>query len=240
MSSQLKIEANRRNSQKSTGPRTVAGKAASSLNHTKSGLYAQSQIIVGESQSDFEDLAAAFHSRYQPDSPEQQAVLDIAVHSEWLLRRLRRAETAIWDYFIDDHDYGDGTAGLGRAFDCNDRTFARLQRRLDSLQRNFQRALKELSCLQAARPQPQPEPQPAPAPQPKPATPESVIGFVPPAATAARALAAPAPPAPFGFESSPSLAPALCLPPVTMEKPCPLPVISMPSPESAETCSSAR
>jgi hypothetical protein len=25
-----------------------------------------------------------------------------------------------------------------------------------------------------------------------------------------------------------------------MEKPCPLPVISMPSPESAETCSSAR
>jgi hypothetical protein len=69
MSSQLKIESNRRNSQKSTGPRTPAGKAASSLNHTKSGLYAKSQIIIGERQSDFEDLAAGFRSRYLPDSP---------------------------------------------------------------------------------------------------------------------------------------------------------------------------
>ena len=89
MSSQLQIDANRRNSQKSTGSRTVAGKAASSQNALVSGLYAQSQIIVGERQSDFKDLAAAFHSQYQPDSPVAQALLDIAVHSEWLLHRPR-------------------------------------------------------------------------------------------------------------------------------------------------------
>ena len=169
MSSQLQIDANRRNSQKSTGPRTVAGKAASSQNALGSGLYAQSQIIIGERQSDFEDLAAAFHSRYQPDSPDQQALLDIAIHSEWILRRLRSAETGLWDYYIDDHDYGADTTGLGRAFDCNDKTFARLQRRLDSLQRNFQRALKELARLQADRPA-------APPPAEPPAQPQ--IGFV--------------------------------------------------------------
>jgi hypothetical protein len=59
MSSELQIEANRRNAQKSTGPRTPTGKAVSSLNHTQSGLYAESQIIIGERQCDFEDLAAA-------------------------------------------------------------------------------------------------------------------------------------------------------------------------------------
>ncbi len=218
MSSQLKIESNRRNSQKSTGPRTAAGKAASSLNHTKSGLYAQSQIIAGERQSDFEDLAEAFTSRYLPGSAVEHSLLDIAIHSEWILRRLRRAETGIWDYFIDDHDYGDGATALGRAFDCNDRTFNRLQRRLDSLQRNFHRAIKELDRLRSARPGPQPES----PPQPKPAAQESVIGFVPPAATAAKPLAPasspaasrvaaaplpPTPPAIFGFESSPNLVP---------------------------------
>ncbi len=216
MSSQLQIEANRRNAQKSTGPRTPAGKAASSLNHTQSGLYAESQIIIGERQCDFEDLAAAFHARYQPDSPVAQSLLDIAIHAEWLLRRLRRAETGIWDYFIDDHDYGNGTTALGRTVCCNDRSLARLQRRLDSLQRNFHRAIKELDRLKAASPGPGPEPGPTLEPQPKPATQETVIGFVPPAATARPACPQPAPcpppppspqPAPspqIGFESSPS------------------------------------
>ena len=177
MSSQLQIEANRRNSRKSTGPRTPAGKAISSHDSLGSGIYAESQIIIGERQSDFEDLAAAFHSRYHPDSPDQQALLDIAIHSEWILRRLRSAETGLWDYYIDDHDFGADTTGLGRAFDCNDRTFARLQRRLDSLQRNFQRALKELKHFQVDRPASQLHAHPPAQPQPLPATPTQ-IGFV--------------------------------------------------------------
>jgi hypothetical protein len=199
MSSQLQIDANRRNSRKSTGPRTVAGKTASSQNALGSGLYAQSQIIIGENQSDFEQLAADFQSRFRPDTPDQHALLDIAIHSEWILRRLRRAETGIWDYFIDDHDYGDGTTGLGRAFDCNDKTFARLQRRLDSLQRNFQRALKELARLQTASPQPQPgtasvneRPEPQPA-----AHPAAQIGFV------SSPLPHPAPTQPAASQSAP-------------------------------------
>ena len=203
MSSQLKIEANRRNAKKSTGPRTPAGKAASSLNHIKSGLYAQSQIIIGERQSDFEDLARAFHAHYRPDTPERQSLVDIAIHSEWILRRLRCAETGLWDSYIDEYDHGSDSTGLGRAFDHRDKTFNRLQRRLDSLQRNFQRALKELDRLQAAQPhQPQPQPQPAPAPQPRPIAPAPPP---PPAAPPAQAtLKPPALPPPFGFESSPS------------------------------------
>jgi len=202
MSSQLKIEANRRNAKKSTGPRTPAGKAASSLNHIKSGLYAQSQIIIGERQSDFEDLARAFHARYRPHTPERQSLVDIAIHSEWILRRLRCAETGLWDSYIDEYDHGSDSTGLGRAFDHRDKTFNRLQRRLDSLQRNFQRALKELDRSQ---PQPEPTPQPEapapPAPVPPPAPPASVPPAAPPASVP------PAAPSGFGFESSSSTRP---------------------------------
>ena len=189
MSSQLQIEANRRNSQKSTGPRTPAGRANSSRNALASGLYAQSQIIIGESQADFEGLAAAFHSRYHPDSPGQQSLLDIAIHSEWILRRLRRAETGLWDYYIEEYEHGADTTGLGRAFDARDKTLSRLQRRLDSLQRNFQRALKELSRLQ-------------------PDTPPALCGA---GASACQPVSSPPPLAPsqIGFVSSPE-PPALC------------------------------
>jgi hypothetical protein len=241
MSSDIQIQANRRNSQKSTGPRTVAGKAASCLNHTTSGLYAVSQIVIGERQSDFESLAAAFSARFQPDAPEQHTLVDIMIHAEWILRRLRRAETGLWDTYIEDNESVNDTTDLGRAFNCRNSTFARLQRRLDSLQRNFERANQELKRLQAGRPAILPAPEPAALP--KPVTQESVVGFAPPAAPSVAQAAKPpsaTPSAPFGFEPSSTCPVALCLPPATMEKPCPLPVSSTPSPESAEICWSAR
>jgi len=214
MSSQLQIDANRRNSRKSTGPRTVAGKTASSQNALGSGLYAQSQIIIGENQSDFEQLAADFQSRFRPDTPDQHALLDIAIHSEWILRRLRRAETGIWDYFIDDHDYGADTTGLGRAFSCNDRTLARLQRRLDSLQRNFHRALKELARLQSARPDFGFESSPGPAPAPNP--PQTGARLWVPAPSAGNPLSVPGLPPGAG---SATVAPPHASPPASPASP---------------------
>ena len=95
MSSQLQIEANRRNSQKSTGPRTTAGKATSSHNALGSGIYAESETIRDENASDLEALAASYFGRFHPGVPEQRAFVDVLVHSEWTLRRLRRAEVPL-------------------------------------------------------------------------------------------------------------------------------------------------
>ena len=97
MSSQLQIEANRRNSQKSTGPRTAAGKAIASQNALGSGIYAESETIRDENASDLDSLAAAYYARFHPAAPEQRCLVDILVHSEWTLRRLRRAEAQLWD-----------------------------------------------------------------------------------------------------------------------------------------------
>ena len=91
MSSQLQIEANRRNSQKSTGPRTTAGKVVSSQNALGSGIYAESETIRDENASTLDALAAVYHDRFHPAAPEQRCLVGILVHSEWTLRRLRRA-----------------------------------------------------------------------------------------------------------------------------------------------------
>ncbi len=91
MSSQLQIEANRRNSQKSTGPRTTAGKVVSSQNALGSGIYAESETIRDENASTIDALAAVYLDRFHPAAPEQRCLVDILVHSEWTLRRLRRA-----------------------------------------------------------------------------------------------------------------------------------------------------
>ena len=48
MPSEKKIAANRRNAQKSTGPKTLSGKTIASMNALKHGLCARKPIVTGE------------------------------------------------------------------------------------------------------------------------------------------------------------------------------------------------
>ena len=60
MSSLKQTEANRQNAQKSTGPRSVEGKAASRFNALKSGIDAKSQVLPNEDPDQLEVLVARF------------------------------------------------------------------------------------------------------------------------------------------------------------------------------------
>ncbi len=62
MATQKQTDANRRNSQSSTGPRTAEGKTASRMNALKTGIDAKSQIIRGESSAALESLTAEYHA----------------------------------------------------------------------------------------------------------------------------------------------------------------------------------
>ena len=76
MSSQAQIDANRLNSQKSTGPTSPEGKAVSSLNALKSGIDAQSEIIRDEDPADLKALAAEFLLHFRPTDPNQRSLVD--------------------------------------------------------------------------------------------------------------------------------------------------------------------
>ncbi len=180
------------NSQKSTGPRSAEGKAASSQNALKSGVPSgpdsQSQIIRGEDPTVLDALAAQYLLDHQPQSAVERALDDILIDSEWLLRRLRKTEAHLWEYQLAGIEGRPEDEILGRAFQNSQQTFARLERRRDTLQRAYHRTLHDLRQIQNSRAQValQPDaPQPAavppapthPTPSSQKANPEN--GFVP-------------------------------------------------------------
>ena len=63
------IEANRRNAQKSTGPTSVTGKAASSMNALKSGIHAKSLLLPSEKLADLEQLIEEYYNHHNPTTP---------------------------------------------------------------------------------------------------------------------------------------------------------------------------
>src|ERR1017187_3939326 len=133
----------------STGPRSAEGKARSSMNALKSGIYSKSLTIPGEDPARLDTLLQEYFQRYRPALPEQRDQVDILVRSAWTLRRLAAAEAQVWTYEMDIRCQLHPTAPLGQAFHHGDRTLTRLQRMVNSTQRNFRDALHELERLQA-------------------------------------------------------------------------------------------
>ena len=152
MSSLKQQQANRLNSRKSTGPRTAAGKAAVRFNALRSGIDAQSEVIPGEDPTRLEALVSLYQERWNPQTPESQSLVDVCVHSDWLLRRLRRAEASYWKYCAieTDSQVRDKHDPEGRVLTFAEDTLGRVQRRLNAIQRNLQSAIRDLARLKAA------------------------------------------------------------------------------------------
>jgi hypothetical protein len=85
--------ANRANARRSTGPRTPEGKARSSQNALKLGLFARSlgraaAPLLGEEYAEFEALLADLQDRYAPEGAEEEWMVDRMASLWWRLARL--------------------------------------------------------------------------------------------------------------------------------------------------------
>jgi hypothetical protein len=93
---EAQINANRENAKKSTGPRTPAGKAASSRNGITHGLSAEKHLVPGEDPEEFlallEDLFDTFHPVGQS---QEKLVLRIAA-DQYRLDRVFPMEGGIY------------------------------------------------------------------------------------------------------------------------------------------------
>ncbi|HTP30887.1 MAG TPA: hypothetical protein VMJ75_01865 [Candidatus Acidoferrales bacterium] len=92
MATMAQITAAVANAQHSTGPRTPEGKAVSSKNATKLGLYSQTLILPGEDPEELQAISRAFTDEYRPQTPTEQTLLDDVVLAQWLKRRYLRLE----------------------------------------------------------------------------------------------------------------------------------------------------
>jgi hypothetical protein len=97
MTSLKQIEANRRNSLKSTGPKTETGKLASRRNAVRHGLTAETVIGGLEDAEDYKAFEAAITADYDTRSAvERELVLRLA-SLLWRLRRATTIETGLFE-----------------------------------------------------------------------------------------------------------------------------------------------
>jgi hypothetical protein len=93
--SQKKLEANRRNAQQSTGPRTEEGKGTSSMNALKHGLLAQGVITRGDYREDpieYLELLEALKKEWRVKGPIEEEDLEHMALLRWRRRRAVRFE----------------------------------------------------------------------------------------------------------------------------------------------------
>jgi hypothetical protein len=101
MTSIKQIEANRRNSLKSTGPKTDAGKQTSRCNAVRHGLTAETVIGALEDAEDYKGFELAITADYDAQSAvERELVLRLA-SLLWRLRRATTIETGLFEIQAD-------------------------------------------------------------------------------------------------------------------------------------------
>jgi hypothetical protein len=182
MSTQRKITSARANGSKSHGPKTAAGKEASSLNALKHGLAARTVILPNEPSSDYDTLLSGYIADLHPAGPVQTDLVVEMVNARWRQNRACRIETEMYEdqmerqkeRLVEDYNYYTVAVEQAHAFRTLSDTgrMLALSRTESRLERAYSRALKNLLQLQRLR-------------QPEPALPEpsdSGIGFVLPPA----------------------------------------------------------
>ena len=126
-------EINRANSQFSTGPRSAAGKANSSRNSFKHGLYSEQLVLPGEDPAELDALRADLRAEHQPANETEAILVNELAEQFWRLRRMRHLEARA----LSDTE----TMSL----------LALIQRTMASAERGFHKSLTSLRQLQNAR-----------------------------------------------------------------------------------------
>ena len=141
------VEANRRNAQKCTGPKTIQGKARAAQNALKTGLYSESEVIGSESRDDYNALIAEYHSHFAPATPQERSLVDALIRYEWLSRRYMAAEAAVWNHSLANAEAPD----MGPTYIEHSLTLSRAIRAFNTARRGYATTLKELEAAQAKR-----------------------------------------------------------------------------------------
>ena len=96
MISQKKLESNRRNAAKSTGPKTEEGKAIAKMNGVTHGLTCrQCPILPGEDEEAFREFRAQLIADLKPRGIMQREIVDDIVQIRWKLRRIANIEATM-------------------------------------------------------------------------------------------------------------------------------------------------
>ena len=143
MATDKQIATNRENAKKSTGPRTDAGKAASSRNALFHGLTANEFFVLKEQEPLFEKYSSGLLADIRPEGALEMDVFIQLVHAGWTLHRCRLAE-------IESYNNSDIDGETLLTWE-NEADLERIENYTRRSERAYHRALKELRALQTER-----------------------------------------------------------------------------------------
>ena len=93
---QRRIEANRRNALRSTGPKSARGKDMAARNSWKHGLLAKSAVIMlgpaKENKAEFEELLSGLRDYFDPVGAAEELLVEEIAVSYWMERRAQLYE----------------------------------------------------------------------------------------------------------------------------------------------------
>src|SRR5580658_6503355 len=150
MISEKQIEANRRNAQHSTGPRTAEGKAQSSRNNLRHGLTGQISLLPTEDRAAHDAFCNELIGGFQPETPMERQLAQSVAEDSWRLNRACAIEN---NMFALGHSGERRELQIALAdakyFQENANQFNLLTIYEQRINRNLQRNLKLLRELQA-------------------------------------------------------------------------------------------
>lgn len=176
MATQKQIDANRRNAQSSTGPKTEKGKQISRMNAFRHGIDSQYEITSGEDRTIYDALAAAYDHEFQPLGLVERVLVDLLIRKDWMLRRQAFISADLTNYSLVLMAKNRDGCEFGGGFSENLNANHRHHRHVLETERAYFQHLAELEERQSLRRQHRAD-VPFPA-NPSPQTPNPTIGFV--------------------------------------------------------------
>ena len=152
MATEKQLEANRRNAQKSTGPRTIEGKSNSSRNNLRHGLTGQISLLPTEDREAHDTFCNELIDSFNPETPMENQLAQSIAEDSWRLNRARAIEDNMFA-LGHQHERREAQIALADAetFQAQASAFDRLTIYEQRINRNLQRNMKLLKDLQAER-----------------------------------------------------------------------------------------
>jgi hypothetical protein len=151
MASQKQILANRENAKRSGGPRTPEGKASSSKNALKTGVFAKHLLLPDDSPEEFGRLRSEVHDEWRAVGLTEKSLVERLVALLWRQRRIYCAESGLYTMYRQSPE-GVGGVATALARDGHDtEAFTRLLRMDGAIERSIVTTLRTLQKLQEER-----------------------------------------------------------------------------------------
>ena len=159
MISEKQFEANRRNAELSTGPKTEEGKCRSSLNARRHGLTGQVSAMTEEDRAAHDEFSAAMHKDLAPEGAVETQLAQRIATDSWRLNRISAVEDNLFALGFTEHaeevdaDHPEIHAALtaARVFAAEAKTFQLLTLYEQRLNRAVQKNLAMLQEIQTKR-----------------------------------------------------------------------------------------